>query len=676
VSDLAAPALDAAAPRPVAGDPRVADDPDASPIGARLGYVGALDGVRAAAVLAVMAFHGGVTRVTGGFLGVDVFFCLSGFLITSLLLGEVRDTGGIRLGAFWARRARRLLPALFLVLCFVGLYAWLAAPAGQYPGLRLDSLATLFYVANWHFVLAKVSYFQAALPSSPLTHTWSLAIEEQFYLVWPLVVLGLVRLRRASATTTLLALAVAGALASTAWMASLQRAGSDPTRLYYGTDTHAMTMLTGAALACVFALVARGRDPSTVRARGAAGVAVQVGGLAGAGLLAVLVLKATGTSPWLYKGGFLVAGIATAGVLTSVVCVPAGVLARVLALAPVRFVGRISYGLYLWHYPLFVWLDHERTGLTGLGLLTVRVAVTFAVATASFFLVERPIRHGLVLRGVTAAAATATAVGATISVILATSLAAAAPAAAALPPQPPFHDPVRALVLGDSTALTLGIAIAPWTHLYDLNERDDGTLGCGVTVSDAQVELGRKIPTNWPCRTYPGAHETTFESWHHEVASFDPDVVAILAGRWEVHNVWRNGQLLNILQPGFQADVADGLTRAVRIASSRGARVVLLTQPCANSGERANGQPWPEDSPRRIAIYNAIVRAVAKRTGATVLDLFSMVCPGGGYTQTIGGVTVRAPDGVHFPASAGPYLSRRVLGVLVAEGRQSRVATR
>jgi len=645
------------------------EDPDASPVGERLSYVRGLDGVRAFAVGAVIAFHAGVAHVSGGFLGVDTFFCLSGFLITSLLLGEARHTGTIRLGAFWARRARRLLPALFLVLCFVGLFAWLAAPPGAYPGLRLDSLATLLYVANWHFILEGSSYFQAALAPSPLTHTWSLAIEEQFYLVWPIVVLAIVRVRRSPAAV--LVVAVAGALASTGWMAWLHRAGGDPTRLYYGTDTHAMTMLTGAALAAALAMVAGQRDPSVLRARGVGSAVVQLVGLGGAVVLAAMALKVTGMTPWLYKGGFLLAGLATAGIILSVVAAPRGALAWVLGLAPIRYVGRISYGLYLWHYPLFLWLDHERTGLYGVRLLALRVGVTLVVATASFYLVERPIRHGLVLRGASAIALTAGSVVATVSVVAATSLAAAAPPAGALPPQPPFRDPVRALIIGDSTALTLGIAIAPWTHLYDVNEDDAAILGCGVTFSNAQIEFGHPLPTNGPCSLNPGPHVTIYQRWRHEVATFRPDVVAILAGRWEVHTLRIGNRTVDITQPGFQAQVAEGLTTAVRIAASRGARVVLLTQACTNSGERPNGQPWPEDSPRRLAIYNRIVRQVARRTGATVLDLNAMVCPNGSYQQVVDGVTVRAPDGVHFALTAGPYLAPRILSVLVAEGRQA-----
>ena len=646
------------------------DDPDASPVGERLRYVAGLDGVRAFAVAAVIAYHAGVTHVTGGFLGVDVFFCLSGFLITSLLLGEARHTGTIRLAQFWARRARRLLPALLMVLCFVGLLSWLAASQGTYPGLRLDSLATLLYVANWHFILEGSSYFKEALAPSPLTHTWSLAIEEQFYVVWPLLVVLLVRLRRA--TAALLVVSALGAIASTVWMAMLFTPGADTTRLYYGTDTHAMTLLSGAALAAALALLARKRDPSTLRARGTAGFAVQAAGVAGAGVLCAMALKVNGETDWLYRGGFLLAGIATAAVILSVVTVPRGPLAAVLSFSPIRFVGRISYGLYLWHYPLFIWLDHERTGLFGIRLLLLRLAVTLAVATASFYLVERPVRHGLVLRGATAAVSTAVAVALTVAMIFATSLAAAIPAAAAAPPQPPFHDPVRALLIGDSTMLTLGVAIAPWEHLYDVDELDDGTLGCGVTFSNAQIEHGVSIPTALPCSLNSDrAPVTIFGAWANEVATFRPDVVAILAGRWEVHNLKVGLRTVNITQRSFQEEVASGLTRAVDISKSMGANVVLVTQPCADSGERPDGQPWPEDSASRLAIYNGIVRAVAGRTGASVLDLDSMVCPGGRYVQAIDGVTVRQPDGVHFATTSGPFFAPRIFSVLIAEGRAS-----
>src|SRR5580698_3348335 len=178
----------------------------------RLSYLPALDGVRACAVVAVMMFHGGIPHMDGGFMGVDAFFVLSGFLITSLLLGEWRQSLTIRLGAFWARRARRLLPALFLMLLFVAFFASVIVPKGTYAALRLDALSTLLYVSNWHFILVGSNYFNETQSASPLIHTWSLAVEEQFYLVWPLVVLGVLRLTKS--LRVLFVVCCAAALAS------------------------------------------------------------------------------------------------------------------------------------------------------------------------------------------------------------------------------------------------------------------------------------------------------------------------------------------------------------------------------------------------------------------------------------------------------------------------------
>ncbi len=223
------------------GDLAAPPDPDA-PIGEpSLTYIPALDGIRALAVLGVMAYHGGIPFLSAGFLGVDTFFVLSGFLITSLLVSEWQRRQTIRLGAFWARRARRLLPALLVVLLFVAFYVEFIASQGTYPDLRLDALSTLFYVANWHFILVGSNYFVQTGPPSLLTHTWSLAIEEQFYLVWPLVVLGVLHFSRS--VRVLLGVCVAGALASAAEMALLYHPGMNLTRLYYGTDTHAQCML-------------------------------------------------------------------------------------------------------------------------------------------------------------------------------------------------------------------------------------------------------------------------------------------------------------------------------------------------------------------------------------------------------------------------------------------------
>jgi peptidoglycan/LPS O-acetylase OafA/YrhL len=215
-----------------------------------LPYVGALDGVRALAVAGVLLYHGGVAWLPGGFLGVDLFFVLSGFLITSLLLAEREATGRIDLGRFWVRRARRLLPAAFAVIG-VCLVVVALLPPGEAARTRADALASLGYVNNWHQVLAERSYFESFGRPSLLEHLWSLAVEEQFYLLWPLLLgFGLSRLgRRRTAIVTLTAAAASGLA-----MGLLFEPGSDPSRVYFGTDTHASGLLAGALLAFLWPL--------------------------------------------------------------------------------------------------------------------------------------------------------------------------------------------------------------------------------------------------------------------------------------------------------------------------------------------------------------------------------------------------------------------------------------
>src|SRR5271163_2488842 len=229
----------------------------------RFSYVPALDGLRAVAVLGVMLYHGGAPLASGGFLGVNIFFVLSGFLITSLLLGEWAKRVSIRLGQFWARRARRLLPALLVMLIGVAIYAKVFATPGEFADLRLDSLSTLFYVANWHFIASGGNYFNLTAQPSPLAHMWSLSIEEQFYIVWPPVALLLLhlgrRLRPSRRLWPLLATAVVGAVASAVDMRLSYQHGASIMRLYEGTDTRCQDILVGATLAIGMALWAQHR---------------------------------------------------------------------------------------------------------------------------------------------------------------------------------------------------------------------------------------------------------------------------------------------------------------------------------------------------------------------------------------------------------------------------------
>jgi peptidoglycan/LPS O-acetylase OafA/YrhL len=653
--------------QPLPSPPAPAEpDPDAPHEEPNLSYIPALDGVRAFAVVGVMAYHGGIPWLPAGFLGVDAFFVLSGFLITSLLISEWQRRRTIRLGQFWARRARRLLPALLLLLVFVVLYAAFVVPAGTYPGLRLDALSTLFYVANWHFILIGSNYFnQTSLPSL-LTHTWSLAVEEQFYLLWPLVVLGV--LKFTGRLWALLAVSVVGALASAAEMALLFRHGVGTTRLYYGTDTHGQCVLVGAALASGLALFARRRHSAAASPLGSrtpggnpawaassrwARTVLSILGGAGVVVAGLLWWRVSFNGSFLWEGGFLVAALATAAVLVCVVCAQRSWLATALSVSPLRFLGRISYGLYLWHFPLFQWIDGQRTGLGGYALFGARCGATLAVATVSFYLVERPIRRGALFRQWRAWVGAPVAVAVvSLTVVLATGAGTVAAVPAASPaPAGSSSSLSTVLVLGDSTALTLSIGLSYDAKRYGATVVDKGILGCGVAVMPEVRRTGVDATVAPACNPATPAGKQWPALWTGWIDQYHPAIVAILSGRWEVSTVEWRGQWTDILEPAFAAYVRQQLQRAVDVASSRGTPAVLFTAPCYDSGEQSNGAPWPEDQPDRVNVYNALVREVvaSNRQKATLVNLYGVVCPGGTYETQIDGVTVRAPDGVHFP---------------------------
>jgi peptidoglycan/LPS O-acetylase OafA/YrhL len=355
---------------------------------APLKYVPALDGARGVAIALVLAYHFGIPGIPGGFLGVDLFFVLSGFLITTLLLDEHRATGRIDFVQFWYRRARRLLPALFLLVAVVAAWTALVASPVEKGPLRWDLLASLGYVANWRFALAGQSYFAESITASPLRHLWSLAIEEQFYVIWPLLAFGALawlRAREGSRWQAAALLLVVGAIGSSALMALTYRE-ADPSMAYYNTLARAHELLVGAFAAVTLASAPRVR----------AAVARRSGPLAAAGLVLVLVAAAVigDRAAGYYQGGSLLFSFAAAGLIVSLVVGRGHGVQRALSMRPIVLLGVISYGVYLWHWPMTVWLRPDTTGLDGVPLFLLRLGSTLIVAWASFVLVEQPIRRG------------------------------------------------------------------------------------------------------------------------------------------------------------------------------------------------------------------------------------------------------------------------------------------
>lgn len=355
-----------------------------------LSYIPGLDGIRALAVLAVLLYHADVSWMPGGFLGVDMFFVLSGFLITSIVLTELERTGRLNFKQFYLRRARRLLPALFLVLALAAVLAAVLATDAA-ANVRRDILGALTYTTNWVYIFTEQSYFEATGRPPMLQHLWSLAVEEQFYLIWPAIA---VLAWRGGGRHRVRDWALIGALVSTLIMVVLSLMNgypetSDGSRVYFGTDSHAMGLLIGAALATVYL-------PTRLKTDLAAGAKaiLNASGFAALGLVLLIMMNTHSNASWLYWGGFLVFSILVA-VIIAVASHPASVLGTVLATQPMRYIGQRSYGLYLFHWPVFLVLRPELdVPLEGLSNFLLRMGITFGLAELSYRYVEMPIRRG------------------------------------------------------------------------------------------------------------------------------------------------------------------------------------------------------------------------------------------------------------------------------------------
>ena len=351
----------------------------------RLPHLPALDGLRGLAVVAVLLFHGGFEWARGGYLGVSVFFTLSGFLITNLLVSEFADRGTISLPTFWSRRFRRLMPAAVTCLLVIAFYGWVWASPEQLGHLRGDLLAGLGYVANWRFLFEKLSYADLFSAPSPVQHFWSLAIEEQFYVVFPLLTFIVLRLGGRRALTGVLSAAAIGSII----VSVVERSHLD--RVYYGTDTRMFELLTGALFAIWWSSSPRHNEDPPAWRRPAL-TALGIVGIAGTIAMWPTVRQ---TSYWVTHGVLpLQAALSVCAIAAAS---RPGLLAKVFAWQPLRAIGLVSYGLYLYHWPVFLVLSEDRTDLSQIPLFVVRVAMTVVLTLVSYTVIEQPIRRRRVL---------------------------------------------------------------------------------------------------------------------------------------------------------------------------------------------------------------------------------------------------------------------------------------
>ena len=637
-------------------DERPADRSGAAP---RPGRIEALDGLRGVAVLVVVAFHLWPGVVPGGWLGVDIFFVLSGYLITGLLAHELASTRRVALGSFWARRARRLLPAALATIGVVALFAhWLLDP-WRLSSLRGDAIASLAYVANWRFVATGHSYF-AAGARSPLEHLLSLAIEEQFYVVWPLVLAVAWRVGRAR-PARVAGLTIALAALSALRMASL--AGATGSRAYFGTDTRAQALLVGAALA--LALQGRAAAPTLVAALRRAGPIALAGLLVGVAVL-------HGQARWLYVGGFTAIAVAAALAIGAVVVGAAPALSKLLAHRALRAVGRVSYGLYLWHWPVIVLLTADRVGVGGARLDLIRIATFSGVTLLSHRLLERPILAWNASPRVVARRS-GPAVAAIAVVVLLAGVGSTAPPrqlqaeagslqtiptvappaaeatiettatnAAAHPPTtgdrrapppsaavPAVAPPVQVGVVGDSIGFTLAYYAG---RVPGIRLSGGGTIGCGIIATPR-------------CQHWD-------ELWR-VVAERAPDVVVVVLGAWEVV---RQPTVDGTYRPGTDAGrttVLDALEHGLSLLPAR-TRLAVLDVPCLQSFD-GNG-PVPDRLRSWInGVFDEFVARHADR--AQIVPISQLVCPDGHMDAVVDGVHLR-PEGRHFDDRSAPIVWR------------------
>jgi peptidoglycan/LPS O-acetylase OafA/YrhL len=605
----------------------------------KIPHLPALDGLRGLALAGVLLFHANGT-LRGGYLGVDLFFVLSGYLITSLLLAEHAATGRIALAPFWIRRARRLFPALLSMMPAIALYARFVAKPSELAGLRTDALATLGYVANWRAIFSHKSYWELFASPSPLEHCWSLSIEEQFYVVWPLLVALVLRRSgsgeaRSSRSILVVSLVLtAASMGAMLWLFD----PSKTSRVYLGTDTRAASILAGAALAAVIS-PSTTFTQSTVRKLDVLGVVAIVG-------LAVAWVKLEGANRFLYRGGFWLTEL---GALVLIVCAvsgPRSLVARLLGMRPLAWLGTISYGVYLWHWPVNVLLSPQRLHLRGFWLHVLQLALTFLIAIVSYRFLEKPIRTRGIPFGRPLYVVPAVVALAIVMVVGGTVARAAAldPKQLALQAQSPpggggaAFEPVfepaqfRVMLLGDSTANSLGWGLRGVRQpglVVELMGHDGCTM-LATTLCDEPL-------------------------WAERTTQVKPNATLLFLGGAFLHGVTLDGDWRKSCYPGWDSKFETNLQKRLGDLKSPSGRVWLVTLPYPLD-------VYDNDTFRHeVDCINASIRrSAAAVPGIEVLELGERLCPKGVCQREHEGVEIR-PDGVHYTIDGASSLSRWVL---------------
>ncbi|MCU1345140.1 MAG: hypothetical protein JWL70_1406 [Acidimicrobiia bacterium] len=628
-----------------------------------VGYVPALDGLRALAVAVVLAFHQGFAWASGGYLGVSLFFTLSGFLIASLLLQEHSSTGRIQLGQFWARRARRILPVALLGIAGV----WIALTwiqFGSVTAIRLDALAALAYGLNWRLLFGHQSYDQLFSGPSPLLHYWSLAIEEQFYLL--IAPLFVVVLRRRPASL----LAVCGALYATGAAVSLVAGRQRHTDfVYYSTVTRMPELMIGV----IAAVLVQRRRSGTVTWQCRRPMVLNLASVMAMAALAVAVALLIPNDIFLDRGGLLLVSLGSVTLVLAATA-PGTWLAGALARGPLPFVGRLSYALYVVHWPVFLILDSARTGWNGASLFAMRVGASVLLALVVTAAVEAPVRRRLrtprtiawVAVPLTAALAVLLVVGpepssppspsALIAAAPFASTASAGVVAAAVPAPVPASPVAPAPVVrsspllaagmfGDSTSIATAWGLSGWGV-------DTGRFHFVGGVSQLDCGLGRGGQHRYQGRLGAERPQCDWSTvWKAEVQAHPEMRVAVIQlgprdvsdRRLAGDSKWRH-----IGDPIYDRYLLGEMNGALDMFTSLGVQVVWLTAPDIEVG-RADvpppAHPYPESDPARMRRFNDLMRqAAAGRPAVHVVDLAAHLAelPGGEMDARL------RPDGVHF----------------------------